>query len=263
MLGHLQYYRWAYGLDADPGERRAAFDAARRELETAVRLDPSLAEAWSRLSVVRSQEADNVGAKLAAQRAYEEDTFLRSAPTVLWSLYSTSYDLEQFRDAVQYCEEGRRRFPDNPAFAECRLWLLASPGLAPDVDEAWEVLDRFVELTSPHFRDWERMKGEILVGWVLARAEMSDSARAVLDRVAVRPAVDPTLELLGYKALAYLELEDQAAALDHLSRYLTASPDHRQGWRWTGHWWWRDLQDNREFRELVGSTERTTILESS
>lgn len=262
-LGHLQYYRWAYGLDADPAERQAAFTAARRDLETAVRLDPSRAEAWSRLSVVRSQEPDNVGAKLAAQRAYEEDTFLRSAATVLWSLYSTSYDLEQFRDAVQYCDEGRRRFPDNPTFVECRLWLLASPGLDPDVDEAWDLLDRFVEMTSPHFREWERMKGEILVGSVLARAQMPDSARAVLDGVEVRASVDPTLELLGYKALASLELGDEESAMEHLRRYLTASPDHREGWRWTGHWWWRDLQDNPEFRELMGLSTRTSVQEGS
>lgn len=257
--GHLRYYRWAYGLDGDPVERRATFDAAQRDLEAAVRMNPSLAEAWSGLSVLRSQEPDNVGAKLAAQRAYEEDTFLQSAPTVLWHLYSTSYDLEQFRDAVRYCDEGRRRFPENALFVECRLWLLASPGTEPDVDEAWRTVEGLAELTAPQYRDWERAKGEILVGWVLARAEMPDSAVAVLERVDVRPSLDPSLELLGYKALAYLELGNDAEAMRLLRRYLTASPDHRQGWRWTGHWWWRELQDDPEFQALVGSAERTAV----
>lgn len=251
--GELHYYRWVYGVSPDPSQRQTAFEAAKRDLESAVRLDASLAEAWSRLSVIRSQETDNVGAKLAAQRAYEQDAFLQSARSVLWHLYRTSYDLEQFQDAVQYCEEGRRRFPETANFVECRLWLLASPALEANVEEAWQVYDRYVELTPTGSRERVRMKGQILVAWVLARTNQLDSAQAVLDEVDARPSVDPSLELLGFKALVQLEMDNEEGALSLLRRYLTASPDHREGWRWTGHWWWRDLQDNPEFQDLVGA----------
>jgi hypothetical protein len=37
-----------------------------------------------------------------------------------------------------------------------------------------------------------------------------------------------------------------------LKTYLTASPGHRTGWRWTSHWWWRRIQDNPEFQLLMG-----------
>jgi hypothetical protein len=40
--------------------------------------------------------------------------------------------------------------------------------------------------------------------------------------------------------------------VERLKVYLTASPEHRSGWRWTSHWWWRGLQGDPEFRRLIG-----------
>src|SRR2546430_1620150 len=80
-----------------------------------------------------SQEDDIRKAKQAAARAYQEDAYLSGTDRLLWQLYATSYDLEQFSDAVKYCVEGGRRFPKNSLFIRCRLWLLTTPQFRPEL----------------------------------------------------------------------------------------------------------------------------------
>ena len=183
----------------------------------------------------------------------EADEFLLSAESVLTRLYATSYDLEQFREAIQYCEQGHRRFPDNPTFTECTLWLMGAPrGMDPDPAQAWETLDQHLALLPEAARARARIQDQLLVAATLARAQLPDSARAVIARSQASPAIDPERELLGVEALVYLALGDPGTAVERLKVYLTASPEHRSGWRWSSHWWWRDLQSNPEFRRLIG-----------
>jgi tetratricopeptide (TPR) repeat protein len=253
--GTIEYFRWDMGLVTDPGEVQRAYEQAREDLVQATRLDPGLAEAWNILSVIYSEEPNLIEANLAARRALEADEFFQSASGVLLRLYATSYDLENMRDATRYCEEGRERYPRNPSFRVCRLWLLSAPypqAPTPDPDEAWEALDDYMELVPPQFEEFERLRGNILVAGVLARAELTDSAEAVLSRSRSNPAVDPEMELLGTEALIRLHhLNQPDEALDLLKTYLTTNPAHRVGWQWTSHWWWRPLQSNPEFRALV------------
>lgn len=252
--GRLEYFRWRAGLAASPSESDGAFRTALESMERATREEPSFAEAWSILSVLHSEEADNTEAKLAARRAFEEDEFLQNADEVLFRLYATSYDLEQMRDATQYCEEGRKRFPRHILFRECRLWLLAAPysqALDPNPETAWAALDQYLEVVPPSYRDYLRIKGQILVAGTLGRAELQDSAEAVLARSRAPADLDPEMELMGLEALVRLHLGQKTDALDLLKTYLTANPHHREGWQWTAHWWWRPLQDDPEFRALV------------
>ncbi len=256
VKGALEYFRWSNGLLPNPDEADEAFENAKSDLKQATTLDGGLAQAWNLLSIVYSQEPDLIEANLAARRALEADEFFRSASDVLVRLYATSYDLENMRDAEQYCAQGRSRFPGNPVFRECRLWLMSAPypqAPSPDPDEAWQVLDQYLELVPDQFKPFERLKGQILVAGVLARAELTDSAEAVLSRSRSTPAVDPEMELLGVEALVRLHLlGEKEQALSLLKTYLTANPGHRQGWRWTQHWWWRPLQADSEFQALVG-----------
>ena len=255
VRGRLEYVRWRDGLALDPREADEALRQALSDLQEATSLDPSLAEAWSILSVVYSEQADNTEAKLAARRALEADEFLQDAAEVYYRLYTTSYDLEQFRDASEYCDEGLRRFPRLPEFRECRLWLMAAPyAQAPDPDpqEAWDDLERFLEVLPPPAREYYRLEGQILVAGVLGRAELTDSAKAVLDRSRATPDIDPERELMGLEALVRLHMGQKQEALDLLKTYLTLNPQHREGWQWTAHWWWRPLQEDPEFRALVG-----------
>jgi class 3 adenylate cyclase/TolB-like protein len=251
--GLLAYLSWALSIAPDPARSARFLTQAEQDLEAAVSLQPSLANAWNILSVVHSQKPDLIEAKIAAQRAYEEDAFLRAAESILWRLYATSYDLEQFPDAVQYCEEGRRRFPNSPGFYECELWLLATRALEPDVDRAWELLNKMNELGPPEGGEFKALTGRIVVGGVLARAGLPDSANAVWLASRGDPEVDPARELLGYEAVFRLQNGQEEEAMRLVKTYLTASPEHRAGWRWTSHWWWRGLQDNPEFQMLMGS----------
>lgn len=253
VRGNTEYLVWLLGLSPTPAASDAAFEEALSSLQAAVTENPDLAGAWNTLSVLYSQVPDLVEANLAARRALEADEFLRNASDVLRRLYATSYDLEQFREAIQYCEQGHTRFPDEPDFTECRLWLMAAPrGLAPEPDEAWRTLDEHLALLPASERARAEVQDRLVVAAVLARAELPDSARAVIAATEVSVEVDPERELLGVEALAHLALGDPVAAVDRLKVYLTASPEHRAGWRWTSHWWWRPLQDDPEFRRLVG-----------
>jgi tetratricopeptide (TPR) repeat protein len=253
--GSLEFFRWSMGLVPSAAEAGRVYERAQSDLEQATRLDSRLADAWNLLSVLYSEKPDIVGANLAARRALEADEFSRSASEVLLRLYATSYDLENMRDALQYCDQGRRRFPNNPAFRECRLWLLSAPlpqAPTPQPDEAWQALDEYLARVPPQFREFETLKGNILVAGALARAQLTDSARAVLSRSRSTPAVDPEMELLGLEALVRLHhLREPEQAVILLRTYLTSNPSHREGWQWTAHWWWRPLQANPEFRALV------------
>ncbi len=255
VRGKLTYVSWRLGLVADPRESDLAFQQALADLEEAKDLDPSQAEAWSILSLLYSEETDNTNAKLAAQRAYEADEFLRNADQVLFRLYATSYDLEQFRDATKYCDEGRARFPRHLLFRECRLWLMAAPSAqapAPDPEEAWELLDAYLEVAPPSLEEYLRLKGQILVAGTLGRAEFTDSADALLERSRAPMELDPEMELLGLEALVRLHMGEEDQALELLRTYLTTNPQHREGWQWTAHWWWRPLREDPQFRALVG-----------
>jgi len=251
--GFLSYLKWALSLEPDPAAAARLLAGAEEDLEAAVRIQPALANSWNLLSVVYSQKPDLVEAKIAAQRAYEEDAFLSAAENVLLRLYATSYDLEQFPDAVQYCEEGKRRFPRSAGFVECELWLLASRALEADVDRAWEILARMDELSPSQGGEFTHLTGRMVVGGVLARAGLLDSANAVWEGSRGNPEIDPAQELLGFEAVFRLQNGQEDEAMRLLKTYLTTSPEHRTGWRWTSHWWWRPLQDNPEFQQLMGS----------
>lgn len=252
--GTLKYIRWALSLEPDPAAAADLLASAEEDLEAAVRYDRTLANAWNVLSIIHSEKPDLIEAKLAAQRAYEEDAYLRAADQVVWTLYKTSYDLEQFPDAVEYCELLRRRFPQNPRSVECQLWLLASRARPPDVERAWELVSRYEELSPPQERAYNALKGRVLAGGVLARAGLPDSANSVWVSTRPGPDLDPTQELLGIEAIFRIhQMGEEDEAIDLLRRYLTASPEHRAGWEWTSHWWWRPIQDNAEFRQVIGT----------
>ncbi len=249
--GTLRYVRWAAGLEHDHAAAQALLASAEQDLQEAVRNDPSRADAWNILSIIHAQNDDPVESKIAARRAYEEDAYLRSADEVLWGLYTTSYDLEQFSDAVQYCREGARRFPDEARFVECELWLLASPALDHDVDRAWALYRRYLDLTPENQRAYAAARGGLLVGGVLALAQKTDSADAVFRRYRPDPSVDPARELLTVEAIFRLRMNEQDQALRLIKTYLSARPEHRKGWAQSTHWWWRPLQGNPEFQALV------------
>src|SRR5438876_485782 len=182
LRGTLRYWRWLLHLAPDPKEAAALLQDAERDLRAAVGLTPSLASAWSTLSHLDYQKNDITQAKIDAQRAYEEDAYLRVADQVVWRLFSASYSLEQTQDAVHWCAEGRRRFPKNPRFTECQLWAMTLRDVDPDVPKAWHLVTELRDLGPAQQAEFDRLRDQILVAAVLARAGAGDSARRLLAR---------------------------------------------------------------------------------
>ena len=255
LRGTLHYLQYLLHLAPTPTAAADLLGRAEEDLRTVVSLAPGQASAWNTLSHLNYQKPDFVEAKIDAQRAYEADAYLSAADQILWRLYTTSYDLEQFADAQRWCEEGRRRFPENVRFVECQLWLMTSSAKAPDVAVAWKLLDDVVRLTPTQMREYVRLESQNAVAAVLARARLPDSARSVLARSRGGPDVDPESELLSYQAFAYVLLGDRDQALRLLKEQVAANPAHRGGLMRSTHWWWRDIQDDRRFKELIGTAK--------
>jgi tetratricopeptide (TPR) repeat protein len=215
--------------------------------------DPSRASAWSSLAFVYYQKPDLVEATLAARRAYEEDAYLSEAPDILWRLYNTAYDNEQFVDAVHWCDEGRRRFPESPRFVQCQLWLFTTPARAPDGAAAWRLVDELKKRTPTREWPYTGREAQMLVAAALGRAGQLDSARRVLERARADADVDPERELVGTEAFIRTLLGDRDEAIRLIKVYLTTHPEHRAGLAASQSWMWRSLRDDPRYKALVGT----------
>ena len=255
MRGTLNYYHYLLRTTTDTRTQEALLESARNDLRSAVGYDPTLAGAWASLSHLYYQVDDVPNAVIAAQRAWEADAYLEVAELVLWRLFGGSLDLMNFGPAVQWCDEGASRFPESYRFASCRLRLMATPAIPAnevDVDEAWRQLARQDSLVPERAAAFEHARGLLTLGAVLARAQLPDSARAVLERgrALATPEIDPTRELLLVEAYARIALGDEPRAVALLWEHEAAVPGSFGGDGATL-WWWRDLQDQPEFRRLI------------
>ena len=256
LRGMLRYGVWTRSLARNPKHATALLDSAQADLSEAVKIAPVKADSWNVLSEVYAQKDDPINAKVASQRAYEADAFLSGADIVLWRLYATSYDLEQFADAVKYCDEGARRFPENRLFVRCKLWLYTTRAVTPNPDEAWQYYEKLGRLTPARQWEYAQHEGRMLVAATLARAGGLDSARKVLVGARADPKVDPQGSLSGVEAFIWTLFgtpKDTVEAINVLRRFLSANPQHRAGYAESQSWWWKGLKTRPDFMELVGS----------
>lgn len=253
VRGTAHEFHWFLNVSDTPAERAALLDAAQSDLERAVELDSSLASALSRLSgIYYYRRGDRIKGALAAQDALRADAYLRDAAGTLDRLFWAHYDLGQFAEAGRTCREAGARFPGDVRFRQCALWMMITPTGNPDPDAAWRLLEEADSLTSAARRPFSHRMTQMIVGGVLARANLADSARRALENARGGPDVDPNQELPGYEAIMRTILGDQDEAVRQLRRYVSANPDHRfvevEG---DLHWWWRPLRDNPGFREAT------------
>jgi eukaryotic-like serine/threonine-protein kinase len=253
LRGTLRYWKWLNDLIPDPREAEKSLDEAEADLRSALKITPERASAWSVLSSVASNKSDPDEAAYAARRAYEADAYLWAAPDIWWRLYNTAYDNLKFADASFWCSQGQSRFPSNPRFVQCRLWLLTMPGTKPDIGEAWGLVAELRKLTPEAEWPLYGREGTMLVAAALARAGLADSARRVLVRSRGDATMDPSRELLVDEAIVRTILGDKTEALRLLKTYLVANPDHRKGMAKKVHWWWRDLENDPRYRDMVGA----------
>jgi len=255
VRGTLAYYRIQAGLVPDQVEAGRVVDAAERDLREAVNINPRQATAWYVLSVLEygPGRKNVVEASADARRALEADAYLRAAPSILYRLWATSYDLEQFPDAIRWCTEGQRRFPTDPRFVRCRLYLMLTKAVDPDPDEAWRLVSELQKTTPKQEWEFSRREAQILVSIVLGRAKLADSAHHVLAASRAGADIDPRGELMGLEALAHTFFGERTEAISTLEQYLTSHPDHRAGFGKVNAWWWRDLQEDPRFKTLAAT----------
>ena len=252
IRGTTRYLRWLLNLDPDPAEAEQLLADAEQDLRAAVNIDPGRASAWGTLSHLTYVIGDVVGAKLAARRAYEEDAYLAAAEAVVRYLFEYSYDLEQFQDAVRWCDVGKGRFPENSYFVKCQLWLMTTKAKDPDESEAWRLYGELEELTPESLWDFEGRHGQMLVAAALARAGEADSARHVLERSRGNREIDPGGELVALEAFVRVLLGDYEESARLLEDFYSAHPEHEDE-EWHTHWWWREAKSHPSFQELLGT----------
>ncbi len=252
-LGTLRHFHWFLNVSPTQQERTALLDAAQSDLERAVDLDATLASALNRLSQIYYYErADAIRGALTARQALLADSYLRDAPRTLDRLFWAHYDLGQFAEAGRTCREAAARFAEDFRFTQCELWMMITPTVDPDPATAWTLQQRIDSLAPPAARAFQNRVARTVVGGVLARANLPDSARSVLIEARAGPEIDPGQELPGYEAIMWAILGDRDEAVRQLMRYVSANPDHRR-FQVQGdlHWWWRALRDHPEFSALA------------
>jgi TolB-like protein len=231
------------------GESNRLLTEAEDDLRRATDLNIGLARAWSRLSRIQADRGQFAEAKLAAQRAFEADAFLRDAPVVLARLCEMSLQLQDWNEVTRWCELGRQRFPDDEFFAAVELSALAGPvGPEPDVDLAWDLVEQTLRLSPPGDRDDYLPALHMQAAAVIARAGLADSAVAVIDGArAADPRDDPELDY--QEANARLIMGDVDEALRLLAEFLEAEPEYAQFLE--SDWWFDRLHDDPRFLTLV------------
>ncbi|HUR92886.1 MAG TPA: serine/threonine-protein kinase [Gemmatimonadaceae bacterium] len=257
VQGVLQLLAFQLRIETDPRRHDRLLAAAESSLTRAVELNSGQAGAWAALSSLHYSKPDIQAASVAALNAYRADAYLSSAKLILTRLFWTSHDLEQFPEALKWCNEGRRRFPQDPFFTACRLWMYTTRLERPDLDSAWAYRGRYVALTPENASDptqrraYAAKMGDVLVAGALARAGLADSARSVLQRARAGADVDPDRTLQGFEAIIRVILGEHDEAVTLLASYLSANPGHGRGFATGTGWWWRDLQSNPNFKRLI------------
>ncbi len=251
--GDLRYWRYLLGLEADPVRAKKLLTDAQNDFETSVKINPFEAQAWGALSHLYYRTAGEVDAKLAARRAYEADAYLANIDIIIARLYLSSYDLAQFAEAKQWCEEGVRRFPKNYRFAECRLGMLTTRAAEPDVALAWQLRDTVEGLAPESQREYRTLAAGMAVAAVLARAGLADSARRVVERSRGNAEVDPSRDLMFDEAFVQTLLDDHPAAFKALKNYWSANPERQAAMAESPGWQFEPLQSDPQWRTVAGA----------
>jgi len=250
--GKLRYFRWLLNLAVDAEEADSLFARAEADLRASVGQDRTRADAWQILSHLLLNKPGGVTeSRLAARRAYEADAYLNNVDRVIERLYSGAYNALDFTETDYWCGEGERRFPEDPKFKQCQLWVMSMEEGTPDPDRAWQLLGEYLELSPPEYHPYRQRAGQIGVASVLARAGLADSARAVVERSLTEPDVDPRRDLWMYGAYVMVQIGDHAEAVRHLTEYIAANPRLGSSLVNNDSWWWRPLQGRADFRALT------------
>jgi tetratricopeptide (TPR) repeat protein len=165
-------------------------------------------------------------------------------------LFWTHYDLGQFSEAQRWCEEGARRSPDDYRFTQCRLWMLITAIRHPDIDVAWDLVRRVEMLAPQGLMLYYGHESRMIVGGVIARAGLTDSASHVLSGAEADDDVDPARTLLRVEAVMRILGREYDRALDLLEEYRRLHPEYSFEVEGDLHWFWGPLRNDPRFKAI-------------
>ena len=255
LRGDLNYFRWGFNQTPDPTNSRKLLDQAETDLRAATTASPLQASAWNALSYVLNGKNKFSDAKLAAQRAYESDPYLKDADRTVWRLFQNSVAMGNRTESEKWCNFGRQRFPGSFRFSECRLWLYQLPGQKISADSVWGSYREFLDRVPASQKTYNQLKGGMLVALGLLRAGVSpDSARAVAVRSRGDSQLDPSSSLLLYEAYFRAQVGDKSDAVKLLSRFFANNPTQQSFAKEDDSWWWEPIRNDPGYKALVGET---------
>ncbi len=248
-----QYWRHLINLTSEAGETEELFRRAEADFRAAIAKNPRQASALNSLTHLLFRKGQAAEANLTARRAYAADPYLRNASQTVWRIFFASLELQDGVEAQKWCAVGRKRFPDDFRFRECQVWLYALKDAKPDIARAWQLCEEWVELAPAETREFQRGRCHMVVGMALARANLADSARAVVTRARLGPDVDPIRELAQLEAIVRAWIGDRDEAFELLATWIAANPDEGDdGEDEPDTWWFEDLRDDPRYRSIVG-----------
>jgi TolB-like protein len=131
-------------------------------------------------------------------------------------------------------------------------WSCAGCTTDPVPDRAWALRDTLTQLVPEEQREFRTKLGGLIVGGVLRRAQLADSAEVVLTSSRGDYLIDPEQELMGYEAAIRSSTGDVDGAIELLKRYVSANSEHRFDVGGNLHWFWRPVSDHPDFRTILG-----------
>jgi serine/threonine-protein kinase len=207
-----------------------ATDSAQRDLERALALDSTLAQAAADLSQIHFEvHARFADAARYAEQAYRLDAFLEDAGQIISRLAQSNLELENDSTALYWCAEGVRRETANPAHIGCYLDVMAWGNGPAHADSAWK-----------YFREFEKRIGtwnasakptySLSVAAILARAGVPrDSVRRIVARTRRDMDTDPAsrdlrVRLLPREAAVLFRLGDSLRAAELFTEFRGSDP---------------------------------------
>jgi serine/threonine-protein kinase len=255
MRGSITYLKAIGGLVPNGAEASAMVSAAQKDLEQARTINPLQAGAWATLSHLYNRTGTAEDVNEAAKKALEADAFQADAYNVLDRLFLSSYDLGFTDRATEYCAQTGRRFPGTQRAYRCQLMIMTMPKAKNlDAAKAWTLSDSTVSTAAVPQKAAQRLINDMYVAAVLARLGLKDSARAVAQRSRGDEEVDPAREAMLRGAFVYTLLGDTTAAVNALKSYLLLNEGQREAFKDDAGWWFRPLENNADFRRLVGAS---------
>jgi tetratricopeptide (TPR) repeat protein len=203
-----------------------------RDLDAAIRADPTLPQALDDLSAIQYARGDFESARINTERAYRADYYLQS-PAILFRLFDTAFETAQDERSRHWCAMIRRRLPREWYGTHCWLMLMTWSTDDPNFAGARQLVERTIELTPVAIGPAIAAQLNVQAVGVLARTVPRDSAERVLNRVLARVSKDAPLTsndqrvLLRLEAGVRLRMGDRDGAIELIRQYLDAVPGSR------------------------------------